>query len=263
MAFEERYSLLLSKAHDDYNEMVQNANFMDGDLEELSETITVARQILTYMESSLSERYSDVEALLFYDRPLTAASRQFRENGVSLWNELARPFDCFIQDTKQHIAKILEQWDALHMDEMARAEDYRAMERQISSYNQENEERLLQRERWQEEYHNNLERDFSTCQEYLKRYEEIRGKPNTAFETAITALHQRMLEFDGFTDRQLQAISRSEEPLTYAYRCLSCFADGDTRPETLDRVILGVAKAQAAMLNHEEAKQEQDNDLER
>jgi hypothetical protein len=54
MAFEERLSLLLSKAYDDYNEMVRTANFMDGDVEELSEKITTARKLLEHMESSLS-----------------------------------------------------------------------------------------------------------------------------------------------------------------------------------------------------------------
>nr|WP_314464474.1 hypothetical protein [uncultured Clostridium sp.] len=264
MAFEERYLLLLSRVHDEYNEMVQNANFMDGDVEKLAEDITVAKTLQNAIElPSFSEAYSDVETLLFYEKPLTAACEQFRENRLSLWNGLSAPFDSFLRDTRHHITEILNQWTALPMDEMARAEDYRTMDQKIGEYYQENEERLLKRERWLETYHDNIERDLLECQKYLKRYEEIRGEPNIAFENVVSDLHKRMLAFDDFTDRQLQAVSQIEEPLTYAYRCLSCLEDGDTRTEILDRIILGMAKAQTAMLKHEETKQEQDYDLER
>jgi len=263
MAFEERLSLLLSEAHDDYNEMVRTANFMDGDVEELSERITIARKLLEHMESSLSGCYSDVEALLFYDRPLTAACEQIKENGASLWDGLIEYFDRFVLDTKQHIGEVLAQWDALPINEMTRAEDYRAMVQQITSYQQEEEPRLIQREYWQSEYDDKLTKDYADCQEYLKRYEEIRGKPNTEFEHLITVLHQHMKEFNSFTDTQLQAMSRLDDPLTSTYRCLVCFGDKATDRETLDRIILGMANARTKILAHEQKKQEQTDELER
>lgn len=263
MAFEERLSLLLSKAHDDYNEMVRTANFMDGDVEELAGTITAARQLLTHMESSLSECYSDVEALLFYDKPLTAACEQIKENGGSLWDGLIEYFDRFVLDTKQHIGEVLAQWDALPINEMERAENYRAMVQQITSYQQEEEPRLIQREYWQSEYDDKLKNDYADCQEYLKRYEEIRGKPNIEFEHLITVLYQHMKEFNRFTDTQLQAMSRLDDPLTSTYRCLVCFGDKATDKETLDRIILGMANARTTILAQKQKMQEQTDELER
>lgn len=261
MAFEERLSLLLSKARDDYNEIVRTAHFWDGDIAGLAERITMTGQILTHMASSLSECYSDVEALLFYDRPLTAAYEQFKENGVSLWDGLMEPFDRFLLDTKQHIAEILEQWDELPMDEMARAEDYRTMEQQISNYYQENGAMLLERDRWQEKYHQNLERNFADCQEHLKHSKEIGGISNISFEAAITLLYNRMVEFDGFSNRQLQAMSQLNEPLTSVYECWTCFANQEIYRDILDCIILGTADAKAEFLDH--VQQEQDNELER
>ena len=263
MAFEERLSLLLSKAHDDYNEMVRTANFMDGDVEELAEMITTARQLLTHMESSLSGCYSDVEALLFYGRPLTAACEPIKENGGCLWDGLIEYCDRFILDTKQHIGEVLAQWDALPMDEMERAENYRAMVQRITSYQQEEEPRLIQREYWQSEYDDKLKNDYADCQEYLKRYEEIRGKPNIEFEHLITVLYQHMKEFNRFTDTQLQAMSRLDDPLTSTYRCLVCFGEKATDKETLDRIILGMANARTTILAQKQKMQEQTDELER
>lgn len=263
MAFEERLSLLLSEAHDDYNEMVRTANFMDGDVEELSERITIARKLLEHMESSLSGCYSDVETLLFYDRPLTAACEQIKENGGSLWDGLIEYFDRFVLDTKQHIGEVLAQWDALPINEMTRAEDYRAMIQQITSYQQEGEQRLIQREYWRNEYDDNLAKDYADCQEYLKRYEDIRGEPNTEFEHLITVLYQHMKEFNRFTDTQLQAMSRLDDPLTSTYRCLVCFGEKATDKETLDRIILGMANARTTILAQKQKMQEQTDELER
>ncbi len=263
MAFEERLSLLLSKVHEDYNEIVRNANFMDGDVEELAEKIMGAKLLMNHMESSFSECHSDVEALLFYDKPLTAILEQFHENQVSLWADLTPDLDGFLQETKRHITEVLEKWDALPMDEMKKAEDYRAMEQQIAEYHRENEERLLQRERWQNDYYENLEWDYSSCQEYLKRYEEIRGEPNNAFATLITVLYQRMKEFDSYTDAQLQAMSRLEDPLTSVYRYVVFITDKEPDIDTIDRVILAMANVRESFIAHNQKMQEQDNELER
>jgi hypothetical protein len=243
--------------------MVRTANFMDGDVEELSEKITTARKLLEHMESSLSGCYSDVEALLFYDKPLTAACEQIKENGGSMWDGLIEYFDRFVLDTKQHIGEILAQWDALPLDEMERAENYRAMVQQITSYQQEEEPRLIQREYWQSEYDDNLTKDYENCQEYLKRYEEIRGKPNSEYEAVITILYRHMKAFDRFTDEQIHAMGQMEEPLTTTYLSLACFADKATDRETLDRIILGMANARTKILAHKQKMQEQIDELER
>lgn len=265
MAFEERYDLLLSRVHEEYNSMVRNSNFMDGDVEKLAENITVAKALLTAIElPTFAQAPSDVETLLFYENPLTAACEWFRENAVSLWKGLSLPFDGFLRDTRSHIAEILEQWNALPMDEMARAEDYQAMEQKIEAYQQENEGRILQRECWQEEYHENLERDFSSCQEYLRRYEEIHNTPNSELERVMTALYYRMLEFDDFTDNQLHAISKMSEPITAVYRCLACvIGKNGTEKEILDQAILETANAQMKIMCHTQKAMEQDDELER
>lgn len=265
MAFEKRFSLLISKAHEDYNDMVRSANFLDGDVEELSLKITVSKAVLDYMTTSLSESPSDVEALLFYERPVTAVCEQFLENEVSLWNGLMEPFDHFVQDTKHHIKEVFQQWESVPLDEVEKAQVFLSMEQEIAKQSEQLQQELMERSGLQVEYHGNIERDFADCVEYLKRYEDIHGTQNTAFETTIKALHSRMLEFDGLTTEQLRAISKLDDPLTAVYRCFTGIVQGDPNcNEQLDIAITGTAKAQISIAAHNEQRvQEQDNDLER
>ncbi|MEG0018987.1 MAG: hypothetical protein RR728_00445 [Oscillospiraceae bacterium] len=134
MAFDDRLAKLRSKVQEEYNDLVVNANFLEGDVEALSEKITVSRWLTTYISESMSDSPTDVEALLFYENPLAAAFEHFRENDTQLWEGLTEPINGFIQDTKQHIEEVMAMWNALPLNEMERAEVFLAMTKQIEHY---------------------------------------------------------------------------------------------------------------------------------
>lgn len=140
MAFDDRLAFLQSKVQDEYRDLVRNANFSDGNVEAMAEKITVSRWLTTYISENMADSPADVEALLFYKKPLTAMYEHFCENDIQLWEGLTEPLNDFIQDTKQHIHEVMALWDALPLNEMERAEVYIAMNKQIESY----QERLEQ-----------------------------------------------------------------------------------------------------------------------
>lgn len=111
----------------------------------------------------------------------------------------------------------------------------------------------------------NLERDFSDCKDFQKRFESIRGYPNTPLEKTVAAIHSRMRSFEGLTAEQLWALSTLDEPLSSVYRCFVGIVQGDPRnTDEIDTAILGTAKAQYQIMLHlEAAEQEQDSELER
>lgn len=134
MAFDDRLAWLQSKVEDEYSDLVLNANYLDGDAEALAEKITVSRWLTTYISESMAGSPENVEALLFYEKPLAAIYEHFCENDTQLWEGLTEPINGFIQDTKNHIQEVMAMWNALPLNEMERAEAYMAMSRQIESY---------------------------------------------------------------------------------------------------------------------------------
>lgn len=143
MAFKKRLELLLQKAQKDYAAILFKSNQYEDDVrtvEAMAEEITVTKAILSYMQTSLEENPSDVAALLFYDRPLTAFYEDFKEKDIPLWGGLLEPLDSFITSTKHHIHEVLNQWDKIPLDEVAKAEDFVQMEKQIEQYDSEREQ---------------------------------------------------------------------------------------------------------------------------
>lgn len=120
------------------------------------------------------------------------------------------------------------------------------------------------REQYRSEYLANIERDYAECKEYLKYYDEIHGKPNAYFEAAMTAVHNRMLDFDGLTNIQLQEISKMDIPLM----AVCCYFDGNVQKlplsnEEIDIAIIDQANMLVAQSEYgEQTPQEQSNDME-
>lgn len=143
MVFEERLALLIRKAQEDYKQILLSSNFDEDDMDKtakVAEKITIAKTMLAYMESSLQESYSDVEVLLFYDKPLTALYEDFKERGTPLWCGLLEPLNSFIISTRHHMKEVMEQWDAVPMDEVQKAGNYFQMEKLIEQYDSEREQ---------------------------------------------------------------------------------------------------------------------------
>lgn len=142
MAFDDRLAMLRYRVQEEYNQLAENANFTDGDVEALAEKITVSRWLATYISESMTDSPTDVEALLFYEKPLATAYEHFCENDTQLWEGLTEPINGFIQDTKQHIEEVMAMWNALPLNEMERAEVFLAMTKQIEHYHEQLEQGL-------------------------------------------------------------------------------------------------------------------------
>ena len=109
MEQEERLALLLSRARTDYAQILADMDFNKETVEEQAERLTLAKAFLTCMETTLMDCASDVEALLFYEQPVTAMVDGFHTDCKPLWNDLMESFDRLIQGTKRHITELLEQ----------------------------------------------------------------------------------------------------------------------------------------------------------
>lgn len=113
------------------------------------------------------------------------------------------------------------------------------------------------------EYRAHVERDFAECKEYLEHYEEMNGQPNHDFETAIKMIHDQMLAFAGFSDAQLEAISKLDEPLTEVYGYLvGTASDNPFRADEVDAAIRDVANTQICLWDNEQYLQELNDDME-
>ena len=109
MEQEERLQLLLNRARKDYAKILADTDLNSGNVEEQAERLTLAKAFLTCMETTLTDCAYDVEALLFYEQPVTALVNGFQERCIPLWDSLMEPFNDLIQETKQHITELLEQ----------------------------------------------------------------------------------------------------------------------------------------------------------
>lgn len=120
------------------------------------------------------------------------------------------------------------------------------------------------REQYRAEYLNNLDHDFTECKEYLKLYEDIHGEPNDYFQAVMTTVHDRMLEFDDFSDIQIQAISKMEIPLMAVCCCFNeTVRNFLLSHEEIDRAVIDMANKCIAMNQGIKCiTQEQDNEME-
>lgn len=117
MEQEERMVMLLHRARMDYAQILAEVDFSQGKMEEQAERLALAKAFLTCMETTLTDCAFDVEALLFYEKPVTALVNGFHTECRPLWNNLMEPFDHLIQETKRHITEMLEQSeDAQELD---------------------------------------------------------------------------------------------------------------------------------------------------
>lgn len=108
MGFDERLKLLKSRVADEYHDMLTNSNFLDGDVEELSLKISLSKTVADVILNDLEQSYTDVEAILFYDKPLKAFYDKFVAEERSLLNGLIVDLDDFIMASKHHMDKIVE-----------------------------------------------------------------------------------------------------------------------------------------------------------
>lgn len=108
MCFEERLKMLKTRVVGEYHDMLTNSNFLDGDVEELSLKISISKTVADVILNDLEQCYTDVEAILFYDKPLTAFYDKFTSEERNLLNGLLVDLDDFIVASKCHMEEIVE-----------------------------------------------------------------------------------------------------------------------------------------------------------
>lgn len=86
MDFQERMELLMERAEEEYGKLLKDADFSDENLLKEARRIAAMDMIYRNLEGFLAGSSTDVEAMLFYDRPLEAFYNSLREQDQMLLN---------------------------------------------------------------------------------------------------------------------------------------------------------------------------------
>lgn len=114
------------------------------------------------------------------------------------------------------------------------------------------------------EYITHIENDFVEFKEYLKLYEDINGKSNTSFDALITAIHERMINLDGLTNSEIDALSKIERPLTAVHvRFTEDTLGNQINEDKINSTIHYLAKEQIDLSYYKCCSKELNNDMER
>ena len=97
------YEKLKENAQQDFNEILANTDFLDGDTIEQSEKITISKILLDYIQKNLENGGSDIVALLYHDKPITAFYDWYKVKELSLLESLEVEISNFTVSTKLDI----------------------------------------------------------------------------------------------------------------------------------------------------------------
>lgn len=116
----ERYELLKERTWNDYNDILANTNFLDGDIEKLSLKIVLAKEMSDYI-MILDGSYTDIESLLFLEKPVTAFYDNCIEKEVSVLEGVMDDINQFILDRKHHIQNIFNDPQGFNEEDVTKA----------------------------------------------------------------------------------------------------------------------------------------------
>lgn len=94
------YEELKAKAQEDFIDILANSNFIDGDTVELCEKITITKTMLDYIQDNLENGGTDIVALLFHKKPITAFYDWYKVKEISLLENLEEKISDFTISTK-------------------------------------------------------------------------------------------------------------------------------------------------------------------
>ena len=123
--------LLMKRAEEEYGRLLKNADFSDENLLKEARRIAAIDMIYRNLEGFLTGSPGDVETMLFYDRPLEAFYGSLQEQDLVLLNGVVEALNGFLTDTRRHIYEIWIQGEPATAEEIGKAWEFFAMEKEI------------------------------------------------------------------------------------------------------------------------------------
>ena len=123
--------LLMKRAEEEYGKLLKGADFSDENMLKEAGRIASIDMIYRNLEGFLAGSPADVEAMLFYDRPLEAFYGSLQEQDLVLLNGVVEALNGFLTDTRRHIYEIWIQGEPATAEEMGKAQEFFAMEQEI------------------------------------------------------------------------------------------------------------------------------------
>ncbi len=147
MDFQERMGLLMKRAEKEYERLLKDADFSDENLLKEAGRIASIDMIYRNLEGFLAGSPTDVETMLFYDRPLEAFYNSLQEQELLLLNGVVEALNGFLTDTRRHICEVWIQAEPAPAEEIQKAREFFAMEREIERQAEREERDMASRER--------------------------------------------------------------------------------------------------------------------
>ena len=93
--------VLMKRAEEEYGKLLENADLSDENLLKEAKRIAAMDMIYRNLEGLLAGSPTDVEAMLFYDRPLEAFYDSLQEQDLLLINGVVEALNGFLTDTRR------------------------------------------------------------------------------------------------------------------------------------------------------------------
>ena len=146
MDFQKRMDLLMKRADEEYEKLLKNADFSDKNLLKEARRIAAMDMIYRNLEGFLAGSPTDVETMLFYDRPLEAFYNSLQEQELLLLNGVMEALNGFLTDTRRHIYEVWIQGEPAPAEEIQKVREFFAMEREIERQAEREERDIASRE---------------------------------------------------------------------------------------------------------------------
>lgn len=147
MDFQERMEQLMERAEEEYGKLLKNADLSDENLLKEARRIAAMDMIYRNLEGFLAGSPTDVETMLFYDRPLEAFYGSLQEQDLLLINGVVEALNGFLTDTRRHIYEIWMQGEPAPAEELRKAQEFFAMEQEIEKEAEKEERETVAGER--------------------------------------------------------------------------------------------------------------------
>ena len=146
MDFQKRMDLLMKRADEEYEKLLKNADFSDKNLLKEARRIAAMDMIYRNLEGFLAGSPTDVETMLFYDRPLEAFYNSLQEQDSLLLNGVVEALNGFLTDSRKHIYEVWIQGEPAPAEEIQKVREFFAMEREIERQAEREERDMASRE---------------------------------------------------------------------------------------------------------------------
>lgn len=123
--------LLMERAEEEYGKLLENADLSDENLLKEARRIAAMDMIYRNLEGFLAGSPTDVETMLFYDRPLEAFYNSLQDQDLLLINGVVEALNGFLTDTRRHIYGVWIQEEPAPAEELRKAQEFFAIEQEI------------------------------------------------------------------------------------------------------------------------------------